>query len=688
MKEQSIIRTAAIMYADETQIVNIKTIHRKVIESAFVDNENKELNTHQIIDYIQTKLDLLFVEEEIKSIVNATKKNEFEVRFDNRTNESYVKLSQHRFDNLKSKEQKYSIQKFIHEFTAKVYKGGLSKETLEAALFKFIYELLNKNISAFKKITSSKCRAEEISINTTLFYIDERNAVNDFLNWDSPNKNKAIFSLVSYSVEYSLLSNNIRNSNILLQSIRKKIFYLDNNVIYRAIGINGEDRKNRVLTFLRKCRESGQEFVISKFTANEFKETIKHHIAQLQRVPFGKINPYLFRKYAVNPSIYEFYHVWRRERTTYGFDLFSGYIQGLYKTFIDQFGVKEDYRMPYNEKDGKVLESIANYKREIREYKGKGSDESHQFDAQNTFHVEQRRGTNNISIADTKFYFVSTDQKLRNWDFGRNDCQPLALLPSQWMTILLKYFSRTDDDFKSFVSFLKLKQEDPIISEDKLQIVLSGISEITEDFEKQSAFLERMVEVKFDGILNGRNIYEIRENAVQFSKAIYDKEIEDLKTNYSSEISLLKHSHDKTATQKMIEFKQELLSEVNESIKILQNTQTPLATIIQTRLRNHKWFLSMIVVGYAIIICLLIWKIGWDTMEPITYGLTLFGAVGAYLFLTITGKSFDPTKYFELKETEITERVYKEFNFDLERLTTQQQRKLELEEEIKILNKP
>jgi hypothetical protein len=154
---------------------------------------------------------------------------------------------------------------------------------------------------------------------------------------------------MSYSVEYSMLSNNIGNENILLQSLRNKVFYLDNNVIYRAIGINGEDRKNRILTFLRKCKESGQTFVVSKYTINEFKETIRHHINQLQRVPFGKINPTLFRKYAVNPSIYEFYHQWRRDRTAYGFDLFSGYIQGLYQSFLTSFKVQR-LRLPLSER--------------------------------------------------------------------------------------------------------------------------------------------------------------------------------------------------------------------------------------------------------------------------------------------------------------------------------------------------
>lgn len=687
MNEKSIIRIAAVMYADESQVVNIKTIYRKLVESVFVETDNKPLTVHNIIDFIHNKLKLVFTEEEITEIINDTRKNEFEVQLDAKTKVSFIRLADNRFRFLKDKEQKFSIQTYIKEYVDTIYKGCLTPDNLEEIIYKFIYELLNKNISAFKKLTSSKCRAEEISINNNLFTVEERSAINDFLNWDNPHKNKSIFSLMSYSVEYSMLSNNIGNENILLQSLRNKVFYLDNNVIYRAIGINGEDRKNRILTFLRKCKESGQTFVVSKYTINEFKETIRHHINQLQRVPFGKINPTLFRKYAVNPSIYEFYHQWRRDRTAYGFDLFSGYIQGLYQSFLTSFKVQEDYRLPFDVKDEKAIATIESYKQEIKNYKGKGNDESHKFDALNTYLIEQKRGANNVSISNTKYYFVSTDQKLRNWDFGRNDCQPVALLPSQWMTVLLKYFSRTDDDFKSFVSFLRLKQEEPVISEDNLQIILSGISEVTEDFEKQSAILERMVEVKFEGVLNGKSIDEIRENAVTFTKTTYDQELQQLKSNYSNEISSLKNAHHKSVLEKQIEFKKILLNEVNDSIETIEKTRPPLDKIVNSKFRNYKLILSFSIIAYYLLIFILTYKIGWDFMEPITYFLSGIGLIGSYLYLSITGKSINPTMYFKQKENEIKEKVYKEFSFDAERLNSLQERKEELENELKELEK-
>jgi hypothetical protein len=682
MKEQSVIRTAAIMFAEDTQVVNIKTSHRKIIESLFVDNNNSELNTHGIIDGIKSNLDLVFDEREIKVIVNDSKKGHFETRFDTKSQETLIKLTNHRFEFLVSKVASSNIEQYVTKFANEIYIGSIKNETLHTLLFKFLYELLNKNISAFKKLTSSKCNPGEISVDPGIFNSNEREAINSFLSWDNVEKNKSLFTLISYCIEYGLLSNNINNTNLLLNSFRNKSFYLDNNVLYRAIGINGEDRKNRTTTFLRKCKETGQSFFVSKFTISEFKETIKHHVNLLQRVPFGKINPYLFKKYAVNPGIYEFYHLWRQNRTAYGFDLFHAHILGLYRAFLTEFNVVEDYKIPFDEQDPNVLSKIEIYSQEIKQSKGKGSDESHLFDAKNTYLIEQKRGVNNQSISDTKFYFVSTDQKLRNWDFSRNDSQPLALLPSQWMAVLLRYFSRTDDDYRSFVSFLKLRQEEPIIQEDKLQLILAGISEITEDFDKQSAILDQLASVKFDGILEGKTYDEIRENAANYSKKVMDTEIQELKQKHAVSIEETRDVHAKTIYEKQREFKSDLLREVNDSISALENSKEPLEAIVKTRVSNHKIIAIVLFVSYYFILAFLVYKKSWNTMEPITYFLGPFGLAVSYIYLAVKGHSFDPREYLTVKENDFRLETYKKFNFDRDRLDFLIERKADLEKEI------
>jgi len=663
MSEHSITRAAAIIYADENANVNTITTHRKIIEAIFIDNNNKPSTVDQIIDQINDKLKLTFLEEEIELAIARNSKGYFEIKVDKRLNKKFINLTEKRVLYLKEKDIVNNVETYIQKFIEEVYTGKINKIELENILYRFIYELLNKNILAFRKITSSKFKPDEISINPNIFKPIERGAINEFLSWENVQKNKAIFILISYSVEYSLLSNNISSNNLLMHSIRNKEFYLDNNVIYRAIGINGEDRKNRTLTFLKKCTDSGQRLLISKYTRVEFTKTIQHHINQLQKFPFRKINPALFKKYSVNPSIYEFYHNWRDKRATYSFDLFSAHLYGLYENFKTKFDVKEDFNIPYDEKEEEIVKKIDEYKNEIQEFKKTSYEDSHLFDAQNMYFVESKRQTNNFSITDTKFYFVSTDQKLRNWDFKRNDNQPLALLPTQWMTILLKYINRSDDDFKSFVSFLKLKQEDSIIQEDNLQIVLSGISEITEDFEKQTAILDKMVENKFEGILDNSSGNKTRENAVNFTQKTLEEQV---KTLEGKVFDINEHSQ-KTIQDKQNEFNAIILQEYIQSLKSLKNQRDALANLAEKKIKNIiRSVIFSLVFIFISLVCLII-KYSWDVMEPIIYLIGLAFVFGGYIYVFIKGESFNPLTAFKKIHHEIEETVFVQHSFDFER---------------------
>jgi hypothetical protein len=259
MNNHSVIRAAAIVFADDFAAINLQTTHRKIVEAIYVDNNNKELDIMGILNAIRGTLGLEFTEQEIFAVVNNSKRNEFDVRHEIKSKNAYVKLTEKRFNSLKEKDNRNNIEIYIQQFVTDEYVGTLSKTQLESAIFKFIYELLNTNISAFRKITSAKNKAAEINVDPNAFSYEERSAINGFLDWDNPLKNQSIFTLLSYSVEYSLLSNNLDSSSFLLHSLRTKVFYLDNNVIFRAVGINGEDRKNRILIFLNKCIASGQK---------------------------------------------------------------------------------------------------------------------------------------------------------------------------------------------------------------------------------------------------------------------------------------------------------------------------------------------------------------------------------------------------------------------------------------------
>src|SRR5690606_28241718 len=134
------------------------------------------------------------------------------------------------------------------------------------------------------------------------------------------------------------------------------------------------------------------------------------------------------------------------------------------------------------------------------------------------------------NLFDCKYYFISADQLLRKWDYTQNESIPIVLLPSQWMSILLRYLNRTNDDFKSFVSFLNISNGEKGVSNENLQLILNGISEITTDFTQQSSIVSEMINIGFKGILDKNNSdEEVIEKSKIFAKSHLELQIEELK---------------------------------------------------------------------------------------------------------------------------------------------------------------
>ena len=678
MNNKNIIRTAAIVFSEESSAIKSITVQRKIIESLFIENNNKELNTDEIIDSLKNSLDMDFDTSEVESIMNDDEHSHFEMRLDNKQELYYFKLGNKRFETLSDREQQNSIEPHIEVFVKDVYNGKISSEELSEILHKYFYELLNKNIATFQKISKPTNKPKDLFIDPTIFNIEEREAINEFLEWDEIKKNKSIFALISYSLEYAVITNHYDSSALFLNSIKNKEFFLDNNVLYRAIGLNGDSRQNRILTFLNKCNKSGQNFKISCYSDKEFKETIKHHIKRLQKVPFKKINYSLFSKYSIDPSIYEYYHKWKATRRTYSFDLFTSHLLSELDDFKKKFNIETVYKIPFDEKEKSDAKIIKTYQDEIAAAKGYGYEQSHYYDAINTYLIEKLRGSNKNSISDTKFFFVSTDQKLRNWDFSRNDFQPVALLPSQWMAILLKYFSRTENDYSSFISFLKLKTNHPIVSSDNLQTILAGISEITEDFKKQESILEKIVELKFDGILNGENnSEEVFKKTIDFVSKEFESEIDSLNRDKSkSEFNL---------SNEKIRFKEELLNEKTKTKIDLAKQKIPIDKQGEKNFNFYKLKYATIVIGYFIGLAVLTSVVGWNIMEPITYFLGSVGIIISFLYPMIYGKSINPAVFFNNKEIDMRANAYSDFNFSIDRLNQIIEEEKELKVEIEEL---
>ena len=538
---------------------------------------------------------------------------------------------------------------------------------------------MNSNIAIYSQFIGKNTSPKPLQCDHVQFTEDEIDEINNFIKWDNEEKNKALFKLVNYCIEYAIVVNN-SSEDVLSKSLKNKYFFLDNAIIYRALGINGESRKKRTLSFLKKCKESGQKFVISKITREEFKSTIDYHLSLLNHTtPFGRISPKAFKRYSNGDGFYQFYHEWRNGRLNYGFDMFKTYILNQYKELVKNFDIEEDFKVPFDEKN--IPQTINTYKDEIQAIKRTHRDAPHMMDAKNMYWIECIRQNNNYDLVSTKYYFVTSDQKLQAWDNKHSTNQPLTLLPSQWMALIIKYVSRTLDDYKSFISFMNLPKDSSAISDDELQSILAGISEMTEEFSTQENIIESMVETKCEDILKGN----IRENAKAFAKDKLEKDFEQklLKNNQTLQDQIRQKEKEKEDIKKyhesiLAQFKEdsrkqyELLEKerksdkllsINKEIGSLENRKRNADARAMKKLNRKKFIFIAIILVPILIWIYLVYRIDWNIMEKATYFPPVIWFMLSFIYAMIYGKSFNPIKYFYVLYEELTIKEYLDFEY-------------------------
>lgn len=536
MINADIFRLAAILYADNNYEVNPKTIYRKIIESVLLDNKNKIIGIHTLIDIIKIKYQLDFTFEEIQEIVNDNKY----FNSSNCKNEDIkISLVHNRFETLSKNIKHKNLDYFIFEFQK--INTEIPIETLKEIIYGFLYEIFQTNITSFSKLINPKILIEDLidikDLKNSSFLNIE--VINSFLNWDNDDKNKAIFDISSLALEYCLITNK-KGKNIKLENLKNKSFYLDTNIIFRAIGLNGENRQKRTITFLEKFKEANESLYISSFTNEEIENTLKYYINQISKKSTARINSRVFMNFRKNEDFLDFYHRWRKNRTNDSTEFFLAHIKSLIEKLKSDFNIIDVYKEYFDIKDPKVEEEIKDIASKINYFKTENKGvlsliETSFVDAKNIYLIENLRNGRYINIFDCKYYLISSDQQLRKWDYTQKTSIPIVLLPSQWMSILLRYLNRTNDDFKSFVSFLNINNNEKGISNENLQLILNGISEITSDFEKQSKIVEALINNKFkDIITSSKTDTEIIEKSKKFAESELEKRIQNLEKENSN----------------------------------------------------------------------------------------------------------------------------------------------------------
>lgn len=619
MIDSLVFRTSALIYADNNYDIKTDRIIVKIIESFFLETNNECIFLDQLVTGISEKFNLSFTADEILKLIGSDIKR-FVVRY---ITEEIIELNltDERYIFLNDKVTEFSVEKYIETF---IQSNNINVKYKES-IYKFLYYIVNNNLKNFHQMVKSQVDIKDYlseQLNAT-FTDDEKEIINNFLIDENPNKDKAIFDIICYALEYCLVTGD--GKTIYEQGLKNKVLYLDTNIIFRAIGINGEFRKTRTLDFLEKCYATGQQLYITKYTNDEFTNTIKEKIKnEIDHHTLSDKGSIIFWSYSKNYDIISYYLEWSSHVNNPNPVLFESYIFTEFEKLLKKFKITINYNLL---DDDKMKKDIDKHNEGLFQYKHKNC----KTDAKNLVHLRmlrEKKKAHNNKILETPYFIITTDYKVMSYCLDQFTNETiLCMLPSYWHTILLKFSSRTYDDYKSFVSFLQLQSNEKEIEDNnKLFTVLSGIDDIVENPDLKEYYAKEIFENGINNIVNETNFEVLHDMTVDY---VY----EDIKDKFST------MEHDLKEVKKLQDITRENLNDViKENTELFNSTFTLegdvenkdntidslLDRIVETKMNSKR---NWIILGYTIYCAFFTFFI----CNLILFNDILFGKIDSYI---------------------------------------------------------
>lgn len=516
MQDSDLLRVSLLLSSDSKS--NIQKSIVNLVRIVLYDATKKDLSPYEIQQEIQKKFEIEFTEEEI---VEAIRKKDSGIEIIDDTNtKTYkkvstisknmlFKLSDTLMQEMSIREHDDIFERILLQFTEAHKEYNIVYEDLKVLITRFIYSLFNSNkasvLSLFDK-DSAKV-TEELEDGT--FTNEEKLVINLFTKWSNIEKDKFIFETIAYSIDFCMLT--VRKNNSLLTNIFKgKVFYLDANVVFRLAGINNQERKLVLESFIQKCIENGITFKYTNFTKKEISNTIRAQTKWLKRFSQGNeiVNIEHFRELAyqnTNFDLLSVYDEWRlsNKQNSLDFDSFSKFLQEKIRNILSQFERDEftDFKVTKPREYSSYYDSLFDYKKEKLRYP---KSSSVHIDVNNFLHIlELRNKKYSHDFMSTKEYIISTDGHYCTWTSNIiPESIPVAIKPSVWHSMLLKFVGRTSDDYKSFSLFLNMRYRVRESSNDiRKPNILYKIQGLKEDLELKNKLLSEIEDnllIKYD----------------------------------------------------------------------------------------------------------------------------------------------------------------------------------------------
>lgn len=462
-------------------------------------DEGTGLNIDQINNEIVSSTGLTFTIKEIKNTLdNAIKRN-----IVNKMSKDKYAIGEEGFKKLHNNcENEFDI--IIKSYVKEYNIDSTDSSKIFDLICDFLYYNLNDNIDVILAILSGKGNITHAPKNNNSIqreygnYTEEqKKIINDFMDWNNNDKNKMLYQLISFGVDYCCLTVK-KNRTSFINFFKGKVFYLDSNIIYRLMGINNENRQKTTHDFIKSCKEAGVILAYSSYTKQEILDSLTYHVNKLSVIlQKTQASPDKIRKlfkYDSDDGLYNIYHKWARTNGTFGeMRAFVDFLKDEFYKCVQEFKLVnfDDQMILHKEEFEAYAKSFAadkNYTKDEKKYI------TIETDIQNFFNIKKLRSRNNDKTPwNTKEYIISADHYFVNWaEKSFRGQTPYVVLPSVWYSLILKLNGRTDNDYKSYVEFMKIRYSQS--STIKVSEIIYNINKVTPIGVIQDKIIEEITE--------------------------------------------------------------------------------------------------------------------------------------------------------------------------------------------------
>lgn len=538
-QQKDIFRLAASIYSETNNLYSEFEAQLQVIKCIFVSCGNREMKSEEVIVELLNLYKYHISEDEFLDIVNRAKNTFVVVKVDK---DDAFRLTEKAYSQV-AESQRYGIDFYIDKYIEEICAQNI--EECKDAIHQYLYELTTTNINSYKVLLHGNEGIDfsdrELSVSIDYLPDDQKQIVQGFLDWDNEEKNISLLNVVYCCLEYCLLVNGDAPNKLLQNVIRKREIYLDTNMIFRALGINGVSRKKMIEAFLSKCRQANIKIMVSSLTRKEFFYSIDYYCKKISHFPRGDCYIGAYEQLS-DYSIFSFYEDWHQTHSNLSLKNFIIYIRSLYKELITKYGIIDKDSIPYSVYNSSEFRDKQNsYALSIKKTKEALRPEIRAaFETEHTSDFSQR-DSHDASIVhyiellrentqdDKDIFLISSDKALRYWDMTRRETlYPVVVYPSQLFLILIKLCGRSSDDYSSFVSFISIRAKSKQITPETANVIISGISSITEDLEAQKTLVSAVYEDEFQNILQHSNSDdELFNQTQQFSQNYLDAQLKE-----------------------------------------------------------------------------------------------------------------------------------------------------------------